>query len=385
MKISLPKTPQENDSCWRAIQDQEWVQKLKDTPQDPIYHAEGDVHIHTKMVLDELCKNPQWQRAPQQQKDTLWLAALLHDVSKPYTTLYKDGGRIGHPGHSRKGAIHARALLYEMGFDMGLREEVCGMIKYHQLPFWLIQDDKSEEKLIRLSWQTRADLVATLAKADIDGRICPDVEAIHENIEMFLLMADELGIRQQAKSFVDAHTRFGFFQGRCGSVHDRIFDDTWGEVVIMCGLPGSGKDTWIEKFLDIPMISLDNLRRAQKVMHNDRKAQDRIRHQAVDQAKVFLRKKQPFVWNATNLYQKRRLPLIDMAVRYGARVRLVFIETSFAKIFAQNQDRPYPIPTAALQNLINKVELPNSLEAHQVDYVCDGDQVQMPFLPTLTV
>ena len=153
----------------------------------------------------------------------------------------------------------------------------------------------------------------------------------------------------------------------------------------MCGLPGSGKDTWIEKFLDIPMISLDNLRRAQKVMHNDRKAQDRIRHQAIDQAKVFLRKKQPFVWNATNLYQKRRLPLIDMAVRYGARVRLVFIEASFAKIFAQNQDRPYPIPTAALQNLINKVELPNSLEAHQVDYICDGEQVQMPFLPTLTV
>ena len=149
----------------------------------------------------------------------------------------------------------------------------------------------------------------------------------------------------------------------------------------MCGLPGSGKDTWIENNLDVPMISLDQLRRAKKVAHNDRKGQDRIRHQAIDLAKGFLRKKQSFVWNATNLYQKRRIPLIDMAVRYGARVRLVFIEARFDKIFEQNQDRPYPIPAAALQTLINKVELPNMLEAHKVEYICDGERIEMPFLP----
>ena len=106
----------------------------------------------------------------------------------------------------------------------------------------------------------------------------------------------------------------------------------------MCGLPGAGKDTWIANNLDIPMISLDQLRRAQKVSHNDRKGQDRVRHQAIDMAKGFLRKQQSFVWNATNLYQKRRIPLTIW--RYAGHVRLVYIEAPFAEIFSQIE-RPY--------------------------------------------
>ena len=382
MTIKTPQNAVENDACWNALQDRDWVQKWKTTPQDPIYHAEGNVHVHTKMVLDALCQDPQWQQAPITDRKTLWLAALLHDVAKPYTTLYKEKGRIGHPGHSRKGAIHARSLLYEMGIPMGMREEICGIIKYHQLPFWLIQEDNSENRLVRLSWQARAQLVSTLAKADIDGRICPDVESVHENIALFSLLAEEHNIHKQAQVFPDAHTRFGYFQGRCASTHDEIFDDTWGEVILMCGLPGSGKDTWIEKNLDLPIISLDALRRAQKVQHNDRKGQDRIRHQAIDMSKEFLRKKQSFVWNATNLYQKRRTPLIDLMVRYGARVRVVYIETPYTHIFTQNKDRPYPIPEGALRTLIKKVEMPTFLEAHHIDYHCQDAKIKMPFCRT---
>ena len=208
----------------------------------------------------------------------------------------------------------------------------------------------------------------------------PDLEKVHENIDMFSLLAEELGTLHQAKTFCDAHTRFGYFQGRCASTHDEIFDDTWGEVIIMCGLPGAGKDTWIEKNLDLPIISLDTLRRAQKIVHNDRKGQDRIRHQALDMAKDHLRKKQSFVWNATNLYQKRRTPLIDLAVRYGARVRLVYIEAHHAHIFTQNKDHPYPIPEGALRTLIKKLEMPTFLEAHAVEYHCAGQNISMPFV-----
>ena len=86
------------------------------------------------------------------------------------------------------------------------------------------------------------------------------------------------------------------------------------------------------------------------------------------------------MWNATNLYQKRRIPLIDLAVRYGARVRLVYIEAPFREIFSQNSDRPYPIPEAALRTLINKVEMPSMLEAHQVEYIYNGDVISLPFL-----
>ena len=53
----------------------------KTTPQDPRYHAEGDVWTHTTMVLDELVAMPDYRAASRADRELLFLAALLHDVS----------------------------------------------------------------------------------------------------------------------------------------------------------------------------------------------------------------------------------------------------------------------------------------------------------------
>ena len=52
--IKIPISKEDNEDCWNLVQEFDWIQKMKNTPQDRIYHAEGDVHIHTKMVLDAL-------------------------------------------------------------------------------------------------------------------------------------------------------------------------------------------------------------------------------------------------------------------------------------------------------------------------------------------
>ena len=45
-----------------------------------------------------------------------------------------------------------------------------------------------------------------------------------------------------------------------------MYDDTWGEVILMCGLPGTGKDTWIrENCPDLPVVSLDEIRKEMKL------------------------------------------------------------------------------------------------------------------------
>ena len=101
-----------------------------------------------------------------------------------------------------------------------------------------------------------------------------------------------------------------------------LYDDCWGKVVLMSGLPGTGKDTWIQQNMpDLPMISLDDIRRANKIPPTA--AQGRVANIAREQAKEYLRQHQSFVWNATNIRAQMRESLISLFETYHANVRIV--------------------------------------------------------------
>ncbi|MCE6983514.1 metal-dependent phosphohydrolase, partial [Pseudomonas frederiksbergensis] len=90
-------------------------------PQDPVYHQEGDVWTHTMMVVDALLADPAYQRASPDQQFVLFYAALLHDIAKPSCTVIDEiTGKIGQPGHSRRGAVDARILLWQAGVPFEL-------------------------------------------------------------------------------------------------------------------------------------------------------------------------------------------------------------------------------------------------------------------------
>lgn len=98
---------------------------LESTPQSPRYHAEGNVGVHTRMVLDALLECDHFATSSGTQRETLFLAALLHDICKPETTTVDPiTGDIGQPGHSRRGAVDVRALLWRAGVPFSLRESV---------------------------------------------------------------------------------------------------------------------------------------------------------------------------------------------------------------------------------------------------------------------
>ena len=69
--------------------------KFKETHQDKIWHAEGDVHIHTDMVLEQtydLIAN-EASYLSDDDKFSLVIGALLHDIAKPLVT--KEAERNG--------------------------------------------------------------------------------------------------------------------------------------------------------------------------------------------------------------------------------------------------------------------------------------------------
>ena len=63
-----------------------WIQEMHATPQDAMFHSEGDVWTHTKMVVDALTSLPEWNQLDTTGRLVTWLGALLHDTGKPATT-----------------------------------------------------------------------------------------------------------------------------------------------------------------------------------------------------------------------------------------------------------------------------------------------------------
>jgi predicted kinase len=147
------------------------------------------------------------------------------------------------------------------------------------------------------------------------------------------------------------------------------FDDTKLEVILMCALPGSGKDTYIRKhFMGYPVISLDEIRKELGVGHRQKKDTSKVVFVAKERAKNYLRQQQSFVWNATNLSKQLRSSLIDLFVMYKAKVTIVYIEVPYPQLLQQNRNREDVVPLKILERMIKRLEIPSLSEVHQIVY-----------------
>lgn len=370
--IAVPLPESDWAVPWNELQRFAWALAWRECPQDPIHHAEGNVWIHTRMVLEELARDPRWRSLSAGEREIVYLAAVLHDVAKPSTTIVESDGRVSARGHSRRGAIDARRILWEMGYPFAVREAVCALVKYHQVPFFLIDEEDAMARLARISQSARCDLLQRVAAADMRGRIAADAERILHNIELFGLFAEEHGALAEPLRFASDHARFRYFRDPRRDPASDVYDDTRCQVVLMCGLPGAGKNHWIAANVpELPVISMDEIRAARKIAPTD--DQGAVRQEALERARSYLRQGESFVWNATNLDAQRRGQLIRLFDDYKARVRIVYVEASAARLRAQNRSREAVVPEKVIQSMMRMWQVPDATEAHRVDYVIAED------------
>jgi len=359
------------DKSWEQLKKFNWINDMHGVPQSPVYHAEGDVAIHTQMVLAALENLEEFKALNEQDKEIIWTAALMHDIEKRSTTFTDENGNIVSPGHAKKGAVTTRQILYrDFATPFEIREQIAGLVRYHGLPLWVFEKPNPVQALLKASLEVNICWLAMLAKADVLGRICDDTNELLYKIDLFKELAIEYDCWDKPKNFANNLSKFQYFRKDDRHPDFESFDDTKTEVIIMSGIAGSGKDFYILKnYPSLPVVSLDDMRRKAKISYGDTKNNGRIIQAAKEQAKEYLRKGITFIWNATNITLQMREQLIDLFEPYKPRIKIVYVETSYSKLAAQNKSRAFAIPQHAIEKMIDKLEVPKLWEAMEVVYI----------------
>lgn len=344
------------------------LSRLKNIPQNPEYHGEGDVYQHTEMVCGKLVELPEWRELEREEQELLFLAAAFHDIGKAVCTKQEDGQWVS-PKHTIIGEKEFRRIAYKEAEQFGLtfrqRETAAKLIRYHGLPVWFWTKRRPELDLLKAAESIPLRLLYLLSKADVQGRIEKQSGKMEENVELFADYARESGVWEKPFLFANPYTKYQYFHKEGLWQEAELYDDTEFDVILMSGLPLAGKDSWIEKNgKEMPVISLDEIR--EKMGISPTKGSGKVVQAALEEAKNLLRRKEPFIWNATNIIQETRQKLVGLFAGYGARVHIMYLEAPYWELLARNRKRERYIPELVLEDMIKKMELPAPWEAYDV-------------------
>jgi len=149
------------------------IKALIEVPQDPEWHPEGDVFIHTRLVIDRA--REVIDDLPYAKQVTVMLAALAHDFGKPATTEFLEG-RWRSRGHEEAGVAPTESFLDRLnlhtldGYDV--RSQVVALVRDHLKPgeFFKKREEIGDGAFRRLARKCELDLLYRVARADSLGR-----------------------------------------------------------------------------------------------------------------------------------------------------------------------------------------------------------------------
>jgi tRNA nucleotidyltransferase (CCA-adding enzyme) len=149
------------------------LQALAGCPQEPEWHPEGDVWVHTLQVVDQARLRIDDLDRPRQ--IAVMLGAVCHDLGKPATTAVIDG-RIRSMDHEDQGVAPTEAVLDRLNIHSldgyTVRQQVVGLVAQHLKPgaWFKVRDEVGDGAFRRLAHKVDLELLARVAKADCLGR-----------------------------------------------------------------------------------------------------------------------------------------------------------------------------------------------------------------------
>lgn len=368
---------------------------LADTEQDPQWHGEGDVAIHTDMVLAELYKllKQEASSITGEDRQSLILSALLHDIAKPLVTRCKEISeqeRVVAPKHEEIGASYLVTKLITLPLDYSVVQTVLGLVGFHHIPKRLVVKNKGYSDYLHLSLNADLALLYWLERADMQGRVCEDLKKQLDLLEQFRLFAEEYQLWSSKRieqtiiqpiqesfspyeqQFINGYAVHQLATGEISMAEEAVAKNyapaqKYSHLYIMCGMSGSGKSTWIEQNLaGFEIISLDEIRKEINGKRGDQSNLGLVLQIAKKRLKKALAAKTNVVWDATNIRKDFRATIYDLGIRYGALITLVVFHLSEKSLIKNDQNRIYTVGDEVLSDQISKLEWPSVTEAHRM-------------------
>jgi len=373
--------------------------ELEHTQQDPEWHAEGNVAIHTQRVLNEIYQILEHSLFTEQEQLILILSAVFHDIAKPISTktrIIRGKERITSPRHADKGRSYLAYKLPDLGLSPETTRSIMAIVGHHHDPKQLIMKNQPNSQYKRLARLAPLHLLYWLELADMRGRTSSDLEEQIEIIEMFKLIVQEGKLWQQNNPYANwkvflqqelnnypeatqnlilANAIRNYEQEIIYTAHEALarsyeYRDAYSNLIITCGPSGSGKSTWIQKnYPNYQVISLDQLRESLTGKQQDQSKNGLVMQTAKEQLKDVLRKHQNVIWDATSLIKTQRQQITQLGFNYQANVSLAVFHKAQSIIIKQNQERSNPIPQQILEKQLKNTDFPYKDEAHQTTYI----------------
>jgi tRNA nucleotidyltransferase (CCA-adding enzyme) len=149
------------------------MQAMAGVRQEPEWHPEGNVDIHTLLTVDYA--RTLIDDLPYPKQVAVMLGALCHDFGKPATTQFFDGRWRAH-SHDEAGIAPTVSFLNTLnihtldGYDV--RNQVVQLVRYHLKPgeFYRVRDTIGDGAFRRLARKVTPDLLCRISLADNMGR-----------------------------------------------------------------------------------------------------------------------------------------------------------------------------------------------------------------------
>lgn len=146
------------------------------------------------------------------------------------------------------------------------------------------------------------------------------------------------------------------------------------DVEVLSGLPGVGKDHWLETHRPgLPVVSLDALRSVVGLSPGE--GSTALWDRSLAEAARLLDARRPFAWSATTLRRRERRALVAWLSARAASVTVRAIEVPWRLQRARNRSRPARVPAPVIERMLSRWEPPWPGEAHHVRVVEDGREV----------